>query len=261
MLKLEELAEADEDTSAMTFGSVSHRLLERFYRGFTGPLPTEFEGAMRAAFDTLADGALSEAEGGSEWLGLQVLWAVTRRDIKTSVAEFLAWELPRLDGRRPDRFEHVFGEGDAFWIEGKDIAGQATKMRIRGRSDRVDRADSGALHVIDYKSGMTPSPKEYEDGATLQGPLYMAALRRQLGLDVASAAYLSVKQTKRSAEISWDDEACARALRIALSIPARVRAGRFENLAAASCGWVKYWPGLGICRTVEALDESCRFDG
>jgi ATP-dependent helicase/DNAse subunit B len=133
-------------------------------------------------------------------------------------------------------------------------------LRVSGRIDRVDKADNNALHVVDYKSGVTPSSQEYEDGAALQGPLYMAALRQQLGAVVASAAYLSVKNTRRSAEIDWGDEACERAIRMAFSIPARVRAGRFENVAAASCGWVNYWPGLDVCRELAASTEGCRFD-
>jgi RecB family exonuclease len=260
VLKLDELEEAEEDTSALTFGSVAHTLLERFYRGFTGPLPADFDGAIRSDFDPAAEAVLAEIERGTAWLGLQVLWAVTRRDIKARVADFLAWELPRFKGRRPHLFEHGFGDDGAFWIEGPDLSGQDTRLRIRGRIDRVDKTDDGALHVVDYKSGMTPSPQSYEDGAALQGPVYMAALRRHVGVAVASAVYLSVRGTRRSAEIFWDDPACARAVQMAFSIPARVRAGRFENLAAASCGWLNYWPGLDVCRTVTPRDDGCRFD-
>jgi ATP-dependent helicase/DNAse subunit B len=203
----------------------------------------------------------AESEAGPDWLGAPVLWAVTRRDIRRRVAEFLEWDLEEMGELRPQYFEHQFGAPADLWIDGVDLGGAPARIRVIGRIDRVDRDPGGSLHIVDYKSGTTPSPKGHADGAALQGPLYLAAIRKALGAEVATAAYLSIKHRKRAAEVTWGDTACERALRIALTIPARVRAGRFEPAAAASCKWVHYWHGADICRVTDALDDGAsRFD-
>jgi RecB family exonuclease len=261
LLKLEETEEAEEETSPMSFGSAAHAVLERFYGGYTGPFPGELTPVVAARYAELASQVLGELERESEWLGLPVLWALTRHDITKRVEEFLAWELPRLVGRQPHLREHKFGYDDPLTIEGTDTRGAPSRLLLRGRIDRVDRTDDGALHVLDYKSSSTPSPKGYHDGAALQGPLYMTALKHTVGGVVATAAYSPIKYPGRKAEVTWGEEAFVRALAIALSIPARVREGKFEPLAAGSMrDWAFWWPGADVCRVTEMLGERSRFD-
>lgn len=262
VLHLEELAEAEEDTSALTFGGVAHEVLERFYGEYAGPFPGAFDVPARALYDEIAVRVLAEREARGEWLGLPVLWAVTRREMMRIVGEYLAWELPRFGDRQPHAREWAFGFDAPAVIEGKNLAGHPVRMHVRGKVDRVDRDRDGTLYVVDYKSGFTPPAKEFEDGGALQGPLYMRALLGVPGHAVGAADYRSIKKQRIERPIPWDSELAARALAIACSIPARVRAGRFEPLAAKSLGksWKSWWPGKDILRVTAFWPDGSRFD-
>lgn len=261
LLKLEDLVEAEEDPTPLSSGSVVHALLERFYAEYDGPYPGELSGTTRDLYERIADRVLAEQETKGEWLGLPLLWVATRRRLRQMVAEFLAWDLAKLDGRRPHLLEYDFGGDEPLSVEATDVAGTRVRLQLRGRIDRVEIDDQGLLHVVDYKSGGTPQRKEYEDGAAQQGPLYLCAIA-QTHAAIGTAAYLSVKGRSRNAPVTWRDEDVARALRIAFSIPARIRAGHFEPIAAASKKWAPWWPGPEVCRVRhEMRDGESRFGG
>lgn len=132
-------------------------------------------------------------------------------------------------------------------------------IHLRGRIDRLDVDRQGSHRVLDYKSGAIPGQKGYEDGSTLHGPLYLAAIRAQ-GMTPSEAAYLSIKQKKLGAAIAWASPECEGVLRMAFSIPERVRRGWFEPCAAESCEWKDWWPGgLALFRRATVL-EGCRFE-
>lgn len=261
VLGLEEVEEAEEETSPMSFGSAAHALLNRFYGDYTGPFPGDMTTAVATRYTALADAVLGDLEKDPEWLGLPLLWALTRRDITRRVQEYLAWELPRLEGRQPQLREQEFGYDKPLLIEGTDTKGTSSRLLLRGRIDRADRTDDGALHVLDYKSSSIPSATRYMDGAALQGALYMQALNKTVGGTIATAAYSSIRRPSQGGELAWGEAAFERALAIALSIPARVREGKFEPLAAASMReWAFWWPGADVCRVTEMVPGRCRFD-
>ncbi len=267
VLWLDEVAEAEEETTVLTAGSVIHSLLERFYKEYGGPYPAEFDAEVAALFDRVADRVLAAHErGGEEWLGLPPLWELTKRELRANVADYLRWELPELEDRQPHRFELAFGDGDVSPVEiaGADCSGAATRLRLRGRVDRVDASDGRdglAYHVLDYKSKNLPSKASFQDGSSLQAPLYMRAVSLVLSAPVESGAYHSVKTPGTARVIGWGDEEFERAIAIALTIPALVRAGRFEPRAAKSAAWRDWWPGLAVARATGQFRDGSRFDG
>jgi ATP-dependent helicase/DNAse subunit B len=268
VLGLEAFEEADEATTALTFGGVAHTLLERFYPALleAGAFPARFDEAAQELFERIAGEVFAELErGGDAWLGIPALWAVTKRGLVRDVGEYLAWELARFKGARPHLFEYRFGddESDAVVIEGPDLRGERQELRLRGRIDRVDERGAGegaTYEIVDYKSKSMPTTGWYDDGAALQIPLYMLALAQRLGRGVAGGCYRSIKGRGNGARAKWASREFERALRIALSIPARVRAGKFEPQATKSSGWQWYWPGLDVCRVQAVVEERCRFD-
>lgn len=266
VLWLDELAEAEEETTALAAGSVSHKLLERFYSAFDGPYPAELAGETEELYRRLVAEVFAEEEGvGETWLGAPPLWAVTRRQIEHRVADFLRWELRLFEGRRPHRSEFAFGdhEADAVELTGCDVAGASTRIRLRGRIDRVDVAPIGGeerYYVVDYKSSRTPTTGWYMDGGALQTPLYMAALAQKLGVTVEAGCYRSIKNRGNGGEVRWEDERFRRALSIAFSIPQRVRRGLFEPRATRSTKWQSYWPNAAVTRVQALYDEGSRFD-
>jgi RecB family exonuclease len=261
VLHLEELAEAEEDTNALTFGGIAHEILERFYGACRGALPAVFDDATRARYDEIATTVLAAREARGEWLGLPVLWAITRRGIVRTVGDYLAWELERFGDRQPHALEWAFGFDAPAEIEWRDVTGRTVRLRARGRVDRVDRDRGGALHIVDYKSGFTPPAKQFDDGASLQGPLYMQALAALAGGPVKTAEYRSIKKQRVERPIPWGSNPFERALAIAFSIPARVREGRFEPLVAHSLSgkWMAWWPGPDILRLTEFWPDGSRF--
>lgn len=260
VLHLDEHTEAEEDANVMKQGSIMHTLLEKFYSRFPGPFPCTWAESAEPVFQEVADLALAELEREGEWLGLPAVWKVRREKLRSDVAGYLEWELGKFKAATPMEFEFAFGnDGEpAVTIEGHDLAGNAVSIRLRGKIDRIDAA-ANELYVVDYKSGQIPRAKGYDDGAVLQGPLYMAVLH-SLGRTAVSAEYRSVRQRKRGSDIDWDGDKCARAIRIALSIPARVRAGLFEPCAADGCGWKDYWPGGLALYRCKSVHDGCRFD-
>ena len=271
VLGLEEVAEAEEETSAMTFGSVAHAILEGFYARVLEDPPAELDEAAARTLDEVADDVIERLEANrNEWLGLEPLWDVTRQDVRDQVRAYLQWELPHASrkGERPVEVELRFGFEDQPLVEvsGLDVTARPAKLLLRGRIDRVDRfggPEGGVLRVLDYKSGFSSLPKQkgYQDGALLQTALYMKAVD-VLGLGpVDSGRYRAIRQPGSPAnkyEIKFSR--AEPTLRLALSIPGRVRAGLFEAVQAASAPIVDWQPGMEVTRNRASLPDGTRFD-
>ena len=271
VLNLEEVAEAEEETSALTFGNVAHGILEGFYASLLDDLPSEFDERAAETLDRVAERVIADLEAdGDQWLGVESLWAVARSEVRDQVRAYLEWELPYANrkGERPIAVELQFGFGDEppVVIEGVDVSGKPARLLLRGRVDRVDRygaEQGGVLRVLDYKSGFSslPRKKGYEDGALLQTVLYMKAVD-VLGLGcVDSGRYRGIRSPGAPAnkyEIKLSGAELA--LQLALSIPARVRAGLFEAVQAGSAPITDWQPGRDVTRSTSALVDGTRFD-
>ncbi|MEO8448427.1 MAG: PD-(D/E)XK nuclease family protein [Gemmatimonadota bacterium] len=255
VLYLDEQVEADEDTNVMVQGNVAHRMLELFFQ----PAKTGIPSLSR--FDAIAEQVFKNMDAEGEWLGLPHLWNVRREGVRRMVKKYLEWELAHLKGCLPEMCELGFGDGDKppVAIHGIDLLGTGVTMLLRGRIDRVDLCTTKNVlqrRILDYKSGQTPTPKGYEDGAALQGPLYLAALA-SLGIPAVSFEYRSLKNCGSAAKIKHDDPVSVAAIQIALTVPSYVRLGRFEPAAARSTEWKPYWAGgLALYRTQSVLGGS-----
>lgn len=268
VLYLEGVEEAEEETSPVAYGTVAHAILEEFYRSLLGDLPSALDGRARQAFEAAASRAIAAAEtDGDQWLGLPPLWAATRETVREQVRDFVEWELEQLEkaGETPVEVELRFGDRDEppVRITGTDVRGRPTSLRLRGRVDRIDRAGEGGgavLRVQDYKSGTSSMPRRtgYQDGALLQTALYMQAVH-QLGLgSVDQGRYRSIRERINKFPLKWGQVPAT--LRLALSIPDRVRAGLFEAVQADSFDLRDWQPGRDITRTTAQLRGGTRFD-
>ena len=119
------------------------------------------------------------------------------------------------------------------------------------------------LRILDYKSGFSSLPlrKGYEDGALLQTALYMLAVDALRLGSVDRARYRGISQPNRPAnkyELRFSQ--AEPTLRLALSIPGRVRAGLFEAVQAASAPIADWQPGREITRSGASLEDGSRFD-
>ncbi len=82
-------------------------------------------------------------------------------------------------------------------LEITSTAGDRT-VQICGAIDRVDLlGDSGAVMVVDYKTGGSPAYKLVKEGQSLQMPLYLLAIERLFGWRGAVACYDSAREPGR----------------------------------------------------------------
>ncbi len=140
MLRLRPLAPLDEDPGAADRGSAVHAILEAWIKdGDPATLP-----------------AYAEAEL-LRWAGqplMRALWAPrVRRAMDWVAATMAAWE---AEGWTPVAAE-----------AGGTLA-LANGIRLTGKADRVDRQGSGALAIVDYKTGVVPSHDQVAGGFALQ---------------------------------------------------------------------------------------------
>ena len=268
VMRLREVAEAEEETGVFTYGIVAHSVLERFYRALGDDVPPSFDARAAHTLETVSEEVFRGIEESDDWLGLPALWEVTRQDVADSVAKYLRWELEQMSdaGERPSRLELSFGfprEGGEVEIAGSDLTGQIRRMKVLGRIDRVDLAGEPGRErysVVDYKRNWLPGPRGYRDGVLVQMPLYMKVLRDHFGLPIESGGVRSVKQARANRRMYWGDDNFERALRVAFSIPKRARSGLFEAIHASSDSWKDWHPGRDICRTRARLVSGSRFD-
>ncbi len=267
VLRLEGVEEAEEETTALTYGSVAHEILERFYAEFMDRLPRSLTGPAEPRLMEICRDVCAERVEKGEWLGVAALWEQTREGIVKGVRDYVAWELEQMaeDGERPVHTEFRFGwDDERTFLEGEDVRGRTSRLRLRGRIDRVDRVGAGAgvHHVLDYKSGKPPYKTWFDDATALQGVLY-AQVMADRGYEMGSCRYRSIRNPgnpKNGGEVNFGEARYETALSMALSVPARVRSGCFEAVASWKGGWKSWDPTLDIRRNHARLTEGHRFD-
>ena len=271
VLKLEARHEAEEETTALTFGGVAHRILERFYAQVKDRLPVALDAPTEQLLESITDEVIRGSEESSEWLGDKLLWLQTQETIRQAVRDYVAWELPYLaeKSESPLEVEWAFGYEGSPGIElvGADVGGVLRTLHLRGKIDRVDRAmvkSAEVHHVLDYKSRAIPTAGGYKDGSVLQAPLYLSALEAA-GYAVGKARYRGIKrpgEPQNGAEIHATKAGFDDALSFAFSIPSRIRRGLFEPvLARVLRSWRPWDPELAIARSRAVVREGSRFDG
>lgn len=266
VLWLEGVEEAEEETTPLIFGSIAHEILERFYAEFKDALPLSLSGAAEDRLAEISEQVCAERVEMGEWLGVEALWEQTRETILTAVHDYIEWELGHMAAKseRPVHTEFAFGFDDEHtFLEGEDVRGRAARLRLCGFIDRVDRSltADGLHHVLDYKSGGTPGAPRFDDGTALQGVLY-AQVMADRGYAMGSCRYRSIRSPGKplnGGRVEFGEERYERALSMALSIPARVRAGCFEAVASWKGGWVPWDPRPEIRRSEAQLDGEHRF--
>ncbi|MDX1395751.1 MAG: PD-(D/E)XK nuclease family protein [Gemmatimonadota bacterium] len=263
VLGLQEIEAVEDEASRLTIGSLVHSILESFYRGRLGRPGRAFDADVRAALEEAFDaacGAFEESE--RQWVGLPHVWAATRSELRERMTAFVEWEFTRPKQGTPLEVEFSFGRrGDrpAADLGGPGRTGDPRPLLLAGRIDRIDRVSDGALRVVDYKSGRgAPSPGAFDDGAALQASIYMAAVEAS-GLGRATiGSYRTVRAPADRARRSAAD--IAPSVVLAREIAARVRAGLFEAVQAASTEIRDWQPGRALTRTDARIESGTRFD-
>ncbi len=265
ILHINDRSEVEEETGPLASGSIVHAILEDLHRQFLESGNEEFAG-LEGRIDDVCRHVFDKVEQEAElWLGLPSIWQLKRDHLREVVRGFVNWDVRALDRlkARPIAVEYEFGsDGSApVRLKGLDNCGQPAELLLSGRIDRVDRAESGGLRIVDYKLNRPPAKGRLKDGALLQSALYMWAWEHVSGTAVDEALFLSVKHPGQGSRSGLSADQVAEVLPFALSIPGRVRAGLFEPVQARSVSTISAWQAGGdVTRTDRALGAGNRFE-
>jgi putative RecB family exonuclease len=209
-------------SSAATRGTVVHAVLERLYDlpaaqrtldAATALLAPEWE-RLRAAEPAVAELFDDDAA--------LTAWLASARDL---LAGYFALEDPtRLEPAERERLVEVVLPGG---------------LRLRGIVDRLDRAPSGEVRVVDYKTGRAPG-EAFEARALFQMKFYALVLWRTTGTvpRLLQLMYLGDREVLRLSPDEADLRATERKL-LALweAIERATQLREFRSRPSALCGW------------------------
>ena len=207
---------------AATRGTVVHAVLERLYDlPAVERLLEAATGMLRPEWDRLreADPTVEELFGDEAEL---VAWLGGARDL---LAGYFSLEDPtRLEPAERERLVEVVLPGG---------------LRLRGIVDRLDRAPSGDLRVVDYKTGRAPG-EAFEGKALFQMKFYALVLWRTTGTvpRLLQLMYLGDREVLRYSPDEADLLATERKL-LALweAVERATRLRDFRPRPSKLCGW------------------------
>ena len=246
-LGIEELEFRPAGVEATEFGSLMHRVFERFYRLLQGqPLETGRLEEYRRLIRQEAEAVLAGYEA-EQPLPFAPAWDDVRRDVLALSAVFPERELEEFPGQVVLETERSFEAS----VPGEGV-------RLAGRIDRVSRVD-GLVGLVDYKKNSVPAAKEIfgEEPTSFQVPFYLYLLRRQ-GLDPQWAAYYSMQKgrytllfhPRRKAAVGLEEveRAVANLEETVRRMAAGIRDGDYRLPGAIGKAACRYCTLRGLCR-------------
>src|SRR5207237_666429 len=147
--------------SALDRGDLVHRALEQFIAEVLArpaadqPAPDQpWTDADRARLIAIGD-ELCEEYKRKGLTGRDLFWRRERVRILADLERFLVEDdRHRLEHHtRPIATERPFGFAPGAADAVPLALADGRSVRFRGKADRVDRADDGSLHIVDYKTG------------------------------------------------------------------------------------------------------------
>ena len=204
--------EVQEEFGRLEYGSMVHEALADFLAPAGQGYAALVDGDREKAVEILSAEAEAKFAPGADDLPLRRLWLDSFR---RAVSPIVAHEMKRFPDWRPvaveEQFEMQLGDL-AAWVDGQasafdwnpelpELSGHAADIVLRGTVDRIDRRQdgTGALCVIDYKTGAIPSAKKVQALDEMQVLLYAAAVEvggMPTGGSVAEGFYYAVNEDK-----------------------------------------------------------------
>ena len=188
ILRLKPLDPIDADPSAAERGSIIHRILDAFVREHPAALPPDAEERL-----LVLGWAHFEAAGATPGV-LAFWWPRFERIVR--------WFVETERARRPAHAPL------ATEVEGAlDLEAPGGSFRLTAKADRIDRTETGALEIIDYKTGSVPPKKHVADGRRPQLSLEAAiaaagGFARVDAAEVAALAYWRLSGAETAGEIT-----------------------------------------------------------
>jgi hypothetical protein len=255
-VEVAELPEERYEVTPLDRGSIVHESLDAFLaevltRSEGAPDPdAPWTEADRHRLRELAEACMSvyEAHGRT---GRRLFWHRDRRRILAELDRFL-----EVDGvvraryrMRPIATELRFGFADGAPPVDLPLS-DGRALHFRGAADRIDVTESGALWIVDYKTG---NPDRYRvdtvdptaAGTMLQLPVYAHAARASFGTPETpvGAAYwlVSTRGKYELEEVELDDRVDARVDEVLRAIADGIGAGVFPCRVDPPTTWTRRW--------------------
>lgn len=287
LLRLEKLADPDDEMEATVRGEILHRALRRFFDraleragGRVFLREGDLEWALPLVADVL-DETLAALEG-ALWLGAPVLRGAKREELRRILQDYLRWEAEQHEDMfEPRKVNAPRMLRTAVCLNERSfrdavLERDGVRFRYRGAIDRVeigidDRVRDGHEFVaaVDYKATRAAVPghgdkEAWDDGVVLQLPLYAHALETIVpGARVARVEYralttrelvhpLELQRVDKKTGVRYahdeDGERMARALDAVPRHVRRIRGGEFPAKPAPSCLCPPFCHAWDVCR-------------
>jgi len=190
-----------------------------------------------------------------------------RAQLLTTARMFLRRESEYCQSHRPEYFEASIGlppEGEGTPIDQREcveitLPGK-TKLKSRGRVDRIDRVGSNAFSICDYKTGGSYKYSQddpFRQGRVVQNALYLAivepVLQKYLGPNntVSDFNFFFPSRKTWGQRIKWKRDTLLEGLPIIEKLCKSVAAGAFiPTDKKEDCNFCDYNP---VCGNVDAL--------
>ncbi|KPL85706.1 PD-(D/E)XK nuclease family protein [Ardenticatena maritima] len=194
VLRLREPETLREGIHRRHYGQLIHALLEQTFAQMSAPLTAETLPQVLAQLETIADELFATAP---ERFGFRPdpLWEWEKISIHRMVRRLLHWEATQSDWPLTTPFKQ---EQEITF----DLPLGECTIRVTGFIDRIDRDESGRLHLFDYKTGSKPiNPDEIIKGRHVQLPIYWWGAEHAFQTPVASARFIHVRTCKTSGNL------------------------------------------------------------
>lgn len=185
----------DAEAQPLTRGAFAHAVLERTFTGLRKSLGSaQVTQKTLTRAQQLLDEAVADLHAGEEFVLAPTAGEgrAQARRVQLQLRRFLRHEARRgASDFAPEHLELDFGFDSDDSLPALELGGGA--LEVRGRIDRVDvdRAGGNAI-VRDYKAGKSASEHSqanWRQSGKLQVALYMLAVQRGLGYEVAGGLY------------------------------------------------------------------------
>lgn len=184
----------EEGFGPLEKGTFAHAVLERFYRRFMREVGAKVavrelpqaRSMLAEEADAVRAEMRDEKPGSGRLVAAGELEEHQIDQLVGQLADYLDYEAALLPGFHPAYLEYAF-EADA--------APEYAGARMVGAVDRIDVDDAGHAVVIDYKGSVNGehdiAGKDAGHAGKVQARIYAQLVKRELGLDVVGALYVS----------------------------------------------------------------------
>lgn len=198
ILKINNWEVAQEDADASVIGSIYHEVLAEFINRFAGMNLSKIEkdvlyDAIKDIFESITNnyiliGKLIDSK----------VWVYEKERMLKFLFKWLEFEISEQSKyslkEGPKFTEWSFGRGNVLAV---NLDTKYGVMHLTGVIDRIDKIGDKYV-VYDYKTKSPQTFKRIKTGLALQIPIYLKAVKQQLGSEVIGGGYYIIQEPQKA---------------------------------------------------------------